>query len=83
VVSATEMLRIYRRRHEFEAWATIPPGQEVDLSARGEVVAGDLFRAVADVELTGAEDARKSAAKLRRAAVNADDALTCGTTRMR
>ena len=79
VVSATEMLRIYRRRHEFGYWTTVPPGQEADLHARGDVTSGDLFRAAAGVELAGSEDARKSAVKLRRAAIDADDALTYGS----
>jgi len=38
-----------------------------------------LFRASADVELAGSQDARRSAAKLRRAALEADAALEYGT----
>lgn len=78
VASATEMLHIFRRQHEIGYWTDVPAGQEVDLRGRAARASGELFRAVAEVELVGPTDARATAAKLRRSATDAGDALTYG-----
>jgi hypothetical protein len=87
VASATEMLHNVRQRLDNEYRKNVSPErnavspeQEVYLSGRGEAAAAELFRAVADVELAGSEDAGKSAANLRKAALDASGALEYGST---
>jgi hypothetical protein len=78
VATATEVVHNYRQRQEQRDTHEASAEQEVYLRGRGETVSGELFRAVADVQLAGSEDARKSAAELGRAAVQVGDALEYG-----
>jgi hypothetical protein len=52
--------------------------EQLRIRSRGDIVSGELLRAIADVVLTGSDDARQSAETLRRAALHAEDALEYG-----
>jgi len=79
VASATEMLYNYRKRHDNGYTDELSKTQLADLRSRGLAVLGELFGAVADVQLAGSDDARQSAANLRSAALEADAALEYGS----
>jgi hypothetical protein len=78
VAAATAMLYNYRQRHEDEYMSEVSAARVADLRIHGEEAASKLFRAIADVEIAGTENARKSAAHLRNTALKADDALVYG-----
>jgi hypothetical protein len=76
VASAAEVQHNYMQR--WGKFDDLSAAERLGIRSRGDIVSGELLRAVADVVLIGSEDARQSAESLRRAVLQAEDALEYG-----
>lgn len=76
VAGAAEVQHNYMQR--WGKFGNLSPTEQLSIRSRGDIVTGDLLRAIADVVLTGSDDARQSAEELRRAVLDAESALEYG-----
>jgi hypothetical protein len=76
VASAAEVQHNYMQR--WGKFDDLSPTEQLSIRSRGDIVTGDLLRAIADVVLTGSDDARQSAEELRRTVLDAEAALEYG-----
>lgn len=77
VASAAVVQHNYSQR--WGKFDDLSASQQLSIRSRGAIVSAELLRAIADVQYRGTEAARQSAEVLRRAALDAEDALEYGS----